>query len=885
VTLAPGTRVGSYEIGALVGAGGMGEVYKARDTRLDRTVAIKILPSALAADPEFRERFNREARAIAALTHPNVVTIHSVEEDAGHLYLTMEFVDGTPLTDAIPRDGLSLDKLLAIAISLADAVAAAHQAGITHRDLKPANVMLTAEGRVKVLDFGLAHLREEATVQSAATTAQLTGEGRILGTAAYMSPEQAEGRALDSRSDLFSLGIVLYEMATGERPFTGDTNMSILSAILKDPPKPISSIRPDVPRELARIIKRALQKDPEQRYQTAKDLRNDLQLLKAESDSGELTHSTVPAARSRRRSVPLGLAVGGTAVVAVTVSAALWWIFARPTSRQIPQTPWTAVTDYADSATQPALSPDGRMLAFIRGSGTFVSGGDIYIKLLPNGSPVQLTHDSLRKMDPRFSPDGTEVAFTSLDPNFNWNTYVVPVFGGREPRLLLSNAESLSWIGDHQYLFSEITTGFHMPVVTAGDARADQRLLYDPPTQGGMAHRSALSPDRQHILISEEMDITSILPCRVIPADGRDRGVIVGPPNSRCYNGAWTPDGTTVLLALNAGSGTHLWRQSFPNGQPEQITFGPSEEVGIAIDPSGTSLITSAGAGHDTVWVHDSGGDRLAISEGSPGNLQFSRDGTRLFFVDINASRRAEAVPMTEGTLRVYDVQQRRVDTLLGGRPIMEYDVSPDGKLLLYAMAEKGEPHVWLAPVDGTSPPRRVVPEPAQFAHFGPDGYVYYARIEAGTFAPWRVRLDGTHEEPAGDFKGAIGAQSPDGRWRVEWRLQTGTSQDHLYLQGAAAKPIDVPCRLCDMFWLDDHHFVMRSQAQSMGGTARTYIFPVSPENPVPDGIERMADLDRFAADRGARVIQHSAYLPSTGDTYAYLQYVAQRNLYRIPLR
>src|SRR5579872_5648185 len=240
--LAPGSTFGPYEIVAPLGSGGMGEVYKARDPRLQRFVALKVLAAGAALDPERRERFTREAQAIAALNHPNIVTIYSVEADGDAGFITMELVDGRPLSDALPSRGLPLARLLKIGIAVADGVAAAHQKGITHRDLKPANIMIGADdrdSRVKVLDFGLAKLADAAVVTGGVTeipTALDTGEGRILGTVAYMSPEQAEGKPIDARSDLFSLGVVLYEMATGRRPFTGGTSVSILSSIVKDTP-------------------------------------------------------------------------------------------------------------------------------------------------------------------------------------------------------------------------------------------------------------------------------------------------------------------------------------------------------------------------------------------------------------------------------------------------------------------------------------------------------------------------------------------------------------------------------------------------------------------------------------------------------------------------
>ena len=280
-----------YEIIDKLGEGGMGEVYRGRDTKLGRDVAIKILPEDMYQDPERRKRFEREARVIAALNHPNIVTIHSVEEAEGRLFLTMELVEGKTLRDAIPDKGVSLEVFFSVAIPLVEAVSSAHGKGITHRDLKPANVMLSNEGRLKVLDFGLAKLLQDAKGVEDARTVGLdthTHEGQILGTVAYMSPEQVEGKPLDGRSDIFSLGVLFYEMLTGRRPFTGDSTASMISAILRDTPPPVTDVRQALPNHLGRIIRRCLAKEPDRRYQSATDLRNDLQELAGEVGSGEV---------------------------------------------------------------------------------------------------------------------------------------------------------------------------------------------------------------------------------------------------------------------------------------------------------------------------------------------------------------------------------------------------------------------------------------------------------------------------------------------------------------------------------------------------------------------------------------------------------------------
>src|SRR5262252_120706 len=324
--LAPGTRLGPYDIVSLLGRGGMGDVYRARDTKLRRDVALKILCDTFAGNRDRLRRFEQEALAAAALNHPSIVTLYAIDRLDDVTFLTMELVEGQTLATVIPHGGLPLDQLLTLAIPIVDGVSAAHKHGITHRDLKPANIMITPDRRPKILDFGLAKLASEARDVGALTgvpTETITADGIVVGTTAYMSPEQAEGKISDHRSDIFSLGVILYEMATGQRPFTGDTSVSIISSIVKDTPKPVTELNATLPRELARIVRHALAKDPERRYQTAMDLRNELAELKADLDSGVLNEAPTPARPARTSTWPLWIAA---AIVGAPVFAGYSWL-------------------------------------------------------------------------------------------------------------------------------------------------------------------------------------------------------------------------------------------------------------------------------------------------------------------------------------------------------------------------------------------------------------------------------------------------------------------------------------------------------------------------------------------------------------------------------
>ena len=332
-----GQTLSRYKITGMLGEGGMGVVYRAEDPELGREVALKLLPAEMADNPKRLERFRREAKAVAAINHPNIVTIHSIESVETTHFLTMELVEGESLDHLIPPGGMPLAKVFEIAVPLADALSSAHESGIVHRDLKPANVMITGENRIKVLDFGLAKLVEDPDSETGdpaltAIPTELTAEGMVMGTAPYMSPEQVEGRAMDHRTDIFSLGIVLYEMATGKRPFAGDTSAALISSILRDSPPTVTEINESLPRHLARIIEHCLEKDPEARYQSAKDVRNELKSLRREVDSGMVTTGSgaiyVSAARSTvKRRYGLWAAAG---FAAIAILAAGWWLGRAP---------------------------------------------------------------------------------------------------------------------------------------------------------------------------------------------------------------------------------------------------------------------------------------------------------------------------------------------------------------------------------------------------------------------------------------------------------------------------------------------------------------------------------------------------------------------------
>jgi eukaryotic-like serine/threonine-protein kinase len=365
MALAAGTQLGPYEIQSPLGAGGMGEVYRATDTKLGRDVALKVLPAEMAQDPERLGRFRREAKSLAQLDHPNIVTIYSVEESDGIHFLTMQLVEGQPLDRLICAGGLPLEQIVEIASALGDALAAAHEKGIVHRDLKPANVMVSNEGRVKVLDFGLAKdVRGSNRGDATMTSASQTEVGVVMGTPAYMSPEQTSGRPLDHRTDIFSLGVLLHEMATGQRPFEGTSSAELVSAILRDTPPSVTDLRPDLPGDLARIVRRCLEKDPRHRLQTARDVGNEFR---------DLARQTFQKVTPAKTSTPRTVAVPDSGSVRADEGF------------------WVAVLSfkYAGSSTELKALADGLSEEIVTGLSRFS-----YLRVIARGSTAKYSNES-----------------------------------------------------------------------------------------------------------------------------------------------------------------------------------------------------------------------------------------------------------------------------------------------------------------------------------------------------------------------------------------------------------------------------------------------------------------------------------------------------------
>ena len=615
-------RLAHYDILEVIGEGGMGVVYRAVDTRLGRPAAVKLLRSQAAIGGESRKRFIHEARAASALNHPHIITIYDIGQDGEPDFIAMEYVTGTSLARVLERSRLSVGDALKYAVQIADALAAAHAAGIVHRDLKPANIMVNERGLIKVLDFGLAKLTESlddgSIDESAATgTADVeqplqTAEGTILGTAAYMSPEQAAGKRADTRSDVFSFGAVLYEMFTGRRAFRGDTNMSTFAAVLTTDPEPPRHVVPGLSRDVEKVIVRCLRKDPDRRWQSIADLKVALEDLKDETDAiGVALASATRPARRWRSAVIAGVTIATIGAVSIGV----WWQAARTQPGASLQPFLTRLTSDAGWTDYPAISLDGKFLAYASdrsGEGHL----DIWVQHLPDGAPVRITHHTADDVEPSFSADGSRVAFQSSREG--GGIYVVPTLGGEE-RLLAPRGFSPRFSPDGTWIAYGVVEQGNGQIYVAPAAGGPATLL----TAGFYRAQSPVwSPDGRSVLFwaqrQRSVAAEGNVDWYIAPVPGKGspmrvdaRRVLLGvgfqAVQGLPFPDAWVGDGNRILFHGSVGDSSNMWQVEISpehrriSGLPQRATFGTTDEAAASVTADGRMVFISRMIGAD-IW-------------------------------------------------------------------------------------------------------------------------------------------------------------------------------------------------------------------------------------------------------------------------------------------
>ena len=717
-----GSNLGHYRIEGPLGAGGMGQVYKARDMRLNRYVAIKFLHRARVADPNRKSRFIQEARAASALNHPNIIVVHEISTHEDIDYIVMEHVAGKTLGSLILRQGMRLDAALGIAVQIAGALAAAHAAGIIHRDVKPSNVMVRDDGQVKLLDFGLAKLLETTPIESQATRAQPveTLEGTIMGTVAYMSPEQAEGRELDVRSDIFSFGSVLYEMVTGRNPFSRDSAMATLSAILKEEPQPPEGVPP----ELERIIRRCLRKDPTRRFQHMDDVRVELNEFSEDSERSRLA---VPAAAARRPILPLKVWV----VAAVGAAISIWAVSRTGTPPVVALTT-VPLTTYTGAETYPSLSPDGLQVAF-GWNGETRDNFDIYVKMVDGGEPLRLTSDPAPETFPKWSPDGRSIAFLR-----DGAIFLISPLGGAPRKVTDTASPKFAWTPDAKSIaFSEGAGPQHGGLILINLETGERRKITDPPSTSGGDEFFEFSADGRLAFVRRpSLEGAGELFIRPLAGGPLKR---ISSPGNFLYHVVWASDGMSVIGTIEAGGITSLWRIPVDGGEPSRIAGLQDGARRATVSSASHRLVYERAFFEENIWsLTEQARVPVIASTRRDFNPQLSPDGSRIAFVSDRTGGSEIYVSDADG--------RNPVQLTSFGNVVLDgIRWSRNGGELTFAVLRGTDRDIYVMPSAGGAP-RQIVRAPSDEGRpsFSMDGnWIYFRSNRSGRDEIWKIPHEG----------------------------------------------------------------------------------------------------------------------------------------------
>jgi serine/threonine protein kinase/Tol biopolymer transport system component len=666
-----GATISHYKTLSLCGVGGMGEVYLAEDERLDRKVALKILPHEVGRDEERMLRFTREAKAASALNHPNVATIYDVGESDGVHFIAMEYVDGQTLREKIDGGPIGPALLIEIGRQVADALDAAHDKGITHRDVKPANLMLTSRGQVKVLDFGLAKItRSQEQQESAASKTSGTVPGIIMGTVDYMSPEQVLGRNVDHRTDIFSLGVVLYEMATGRLPFPGSTTGERLSQILHSDPDPILRWNPNAPPELELLVRKCLEKDPANRYQSAAELLVDLANLQRLSRPLQ----TVATRRSRLLVLLCIVLIGGLTV---------WWMAWRDMPAQ-PQQQVSRISRFPGAHREASFSPDGTRIAFI----SDVDGvPQVWVKTLAGGDPVQVTRGAQAAGHPRWAPKGDHILYELLSPPNTPQGYptgdlwlVSPESGDSRKLITDGINPNVSWNGE-RLVFER---GAELWIAKA-DGTEQRRIENLSPIDFRVAQRRpALSPDGTLIAFFQNEPGVPWGDIWIIPATGGVARRLTW-DSSRWGGLTWTPDSRYIVFSSERGGSMTLWKVPVAAGKPEPVLFSAGEDTDPEVSRDGRNLIYTNTRTTRTVVITDPAtgkSDEIYSSPTRKTAAFFSPRADRIAFTEVTETGPQLFTMRTDGTNRTQITREAGTQSAIShwsrdGATLYYYQLSP----------------------------------------------------------------------------------------------------------------------------------------------------------------------------------------------------------------
>jgi Tol biopolymer transport system component len=742
--LTPGTRLGPYEILAAVGAGGMGEVYRARDTRLGRDVAVKILLTQLSFDPDLHERFLREAKCVSALQHPNICVLYDIGSQDGIDFIVMEYIAGQTLDKSIPAGGLAANLSIEYALQVAAALSSAHAAGIVHRDLKPSNIMIEESGLVKVLDFGLAKLAAPATALSEAATL-LTMPGLVVGTIAYMSPEQAEGKPTNARSDIFSFGAVLYEMLSGKKAFPGQSS----AAVIRDEPTPLNEVRRDVPAEVHGVVTRCLKKDPAARYASGAELAHDLkvcrEVLFPESGAVLSPARIFREARRPRVWVPL-------LVTAIILAAGAIWLVNRYRdarwAREVAVLDVRPFTALPGEETSPAFSPDGSRIAFAWNGDPApgAKGFDLYVKAMGSETLLRLTRHPSEWISPAWSPDGTQIAFHRIDGS-DTGIFVVPALGGAErklhaTRIPWANFTVMSWSPDGKWIaFSDLLPDEeHAMIYFLSTETLEIKRIPNSPKCLGQG-QPAFSHRGDYLAYWCFRSYDEFAVCSLSLATGQPKVFSIARPRT---DFAGFPNGLNWLgndRALIYSLGVGLGEVTVTNGSVKPLAFAENA-VWPTVSSKVEKLAFSSSSNSQNIWRRDllrptSPAVEVIPSTRGQGNAQYSPDGKRIAFASERSGVQGVWVSSDDGSNLVQISNPHHVS----GSP----QWSPDGKKIAFDSHPLGRWEIYVADVTEGIPKKLVTNISGVYGpHWSRDGkWIYFRSSEVGRAGLYRCPASG----------------------------------------------------------------------------------------------------------------------------------------------